>query len=144
MQKAMRDAVLAGVGMYKTEYVSPQQFDRGVIESSANSGAVGQAAAQGAQTKLSQRGNMHLSDAEYAEAVAAQTAQDARQTKEDQRKLAGQAKPHPVPVARAKLDMPTNEELDDAWSTFLSFGGGAKYSLKMSVVRFVERRNGKL
>jgi hypothetical protein len=114
MQKAMRDAVLGGVGMYKTEYVSPQQFDRGVIESSANSGAVGQAAGQGVQTE------------------------------EGQRKLAEQAKSLDVPVARAKLEMPTEYEHDRFMIDYLVSDGSDGDSIQFALDKFVERRNAKL
>jgi hypothetical protein len=107
--------------MYKTEYVSPQQFDRGVIESSANSGAVGQAAGQGVQTE------------------------------EGQRKLAEQAKPLDVPVARAKLDMPTDDEARLACHAMYGAMHTPRHlapddyqvsGMKAALRQFVARRNG--
>jgi hypothetical protein len=114
VQKAVSDAVMDGVGMYKTEYVSPQQFNRDIVEACANAGGVGQPAGQGVYTQ------------------------------EGQRKLAEQAKSLDVPVARAKLEMPTEYEHDRFMIDYLVSDGSDGDSIQFALNKFVERRNAKL
>jgi hypothetical protein len=166
MQKAMRDAVLGGVGLYKTEYVSPQQFDRGVIESSANSGAVGQAAEQGVQTHESQIPHIYAAQEfmwvyhQYCNCPRCRSVTSQAfnaQKQESARRLAEQAKPIDVPVARAKLEMPTADEVHGAFIEWYShfetpysapvsdaWSRDVQLAMTSVLTKFVNRRNAKL
>lgn len=131
----------------------PQQFDRDMMEAGANAGCVShQKAEQGVQTHESQIPHIYAAhefswvyhqycNCSRCRSITSQAFNAQKQ--ESARRLAEQAKPLDVPVARAKLDMPNEHEVTRAVVDFNDRDYHTE-SIAWVLRKFVERRNAKL